>query len=136
MIEIEHLTYTYPGATEPVVRDLGLRVAAGEFVLIVGESGAGKSTLLRVLNGLVPHFYGGVIGGRVRVAGQDPIAAGPGTMSRVVGMIFQDPEAQMVAETVEDELAFALENAGLAPPLMRKRVAEVLDQLDLTPLRA
>src|SRR5215204_5487000 len=122
MIEIENLTYTYPGAAAPAVRDLGLRVAAGEFVLLVGESGAGKSTLLRVLNGLVPHCYGGIVGGRVRVAGQDLVAAGPGTMSRVVGMVFQDPEAQMVTDTVEDELAFALENAGLGPALMRKRV--------------
>src|SRR5215211_367947 len=110
MIEIEHLTYTYPGADHPALEDLAWEVATGEFVLVVGESGAGKSTLLRVLNGLVPHFYGGTIAGRVRVAGRDPIAAGPGTMSQVVGMVFQDPEAQMVADTVEDELAFALEN--------------------------
>src|SRR4051794_14516318 len=135
MIDIEHLTYTYPGAVAPALHDLTLHSPAGEFLLIVGESGTGKSTLLRVLNGLVPHFYGGSIGGRVRVGGHDPIAEGPGTMSQVVGMVFQDPEAQMVADTVEDELAFALENAGLPPPLMRKRVAEVLDQLDLTGLR-
>ena len=135
MIEIEHLTYTYPGAAAPALRDLSLEVAAGEFVLVVGESGAGKSTLLRVLNGLVPHFYGGTIAGRVRVAGHDPVAEGPGALSRVVGMVFQDPEAQMVTDTVEDELAFALENAGLPPDRMRKRVAEVLDQLGLEGLR-
>jgi energy-coupling factor transport system ATP-binding protein len=135
MIEIEHLTYTYPGAAAPALRDVSLEVAAGEFVLVVGESGAGKSTLLRVLNGLVPHFYGGTIAGRVRVAGHDPVAEGPGALSRVVGMVFQDPEAQMVTDTVEDELAFALENAGLPPDRMRKRVAEVLDQLGLEGLR-
>ena len=135
MIEIEHLTYIYPGAAAPALRDLSLEVAAGEFVLVVGESGAGKSTLLRVLNGLVPHFYGGTIAGRMRVAGHDPVAEGPGALSRVVGMVFQDPEAQMVTDTVEDELAFALENAGLPPDRMRKRVAEVLDQLGLEGLR-
>ncbi len=135
MIDIEHLTYTYPGAAAPALRDLSLAVTTGEFVLLVGDSGAGKSTLLRVLNGLVPHFYGGTIAGRVRVAGHDPIAEGPGAMSRQVGMVFQDPEAQMVTDTVEDELAFALENAGLAPDRMRKRVAEVLDQLGLEGLR-
>jgi energy-coupling factor transport system ATP-binding protein len=135
MIEIEHLTYTYPGAAAPALHDVSLAVAAGEFVLVVGESGAGKSTLLRVLNGLVPHFYGGTSAGRVRVAGHDPVAEGPGALSRVVGMVFQDPEAQMVTDTVEDELAFALENAGLPPDRMRKRVAEVLDQLGLEGLR-
>ena len=135
MIDIEQLTYTYPGATAPALHDLSLRVAAGEFVLLVGASGAGKSTLLRVLNGLVPHFYGGTIAGRVRVAGHDPVDEGPGVLSRGVGMVFQDPEAQMVTDTVEDELAFALENAGLPPDRMRKRVAEVLDQLGLEGLR-
>lgn len=135
IIDIEHLTYTYPGGETPAVQDLGLQVEEGEFVLLAGESGAGKSTLLRALNGLVPHFYGGQIGGRLRVAGHDPVAEGPAAMSAVVGLVFQDPEAQMVADTVEDELAFGMENAGLPPALMRKRIEEVLDQLSIAPLR-
>src|SRR3954469_21648336 len=118
MIDIEQLTYTYPGAAAPALQDLSLAVTMGEFVLLVGDSGAGKSTLLRVLNGLVPHFYGGTIAGRVGVGGHNPIAEGPGALSRQVGMVFQDPEAQMVTDTVEDELAFALENAGFAPERM------------------
>jgi len=135
LITIDNLTYRYPDAPAPALHGVSLTVVEGEFVLLVGESGAGKSTLLRALNGLVPHFYGGQIGGRVRVAGLDPTAAGTAAMSAVVGLVFQDPEAQMVAETVEDELAFAMENAGLPQPVMRKRIEEVLDQLSIAHLR-
>jgi len=74
MIAFEHLTYRYPDAAGPVLHDLSFRIEEGEFVLVVGPSGAGKSTLLRCLNGLVPHFYGGAIAGRIRVAGRDPVA--------------------------------------------------------------
>jgi energy-coupling factor transport system ATP-binding protein len=104
-------------------------------VLVVGPSGAGKSTLLRCINGLVPHFYGGTIGGRICVAGRDPVALEPRRMSEVVGFVFQDPEAQAVVDVVEDELAFAMENQGLPLTTMRKRVEEVLDQLNIAHLR-
>ncbi|HEX6605721.1 MAG TPA: ATP-binding cassette domain-containing protein [Chloroflexia bacterium] len=135
LITVDHLTYTYPHAAQPAIQDVSLDVDEGEFLLLAGESGAGKSTLLRALNGLVPHFYGGRIGGRVRVAGHDPVAEGPAPMSAVVGLVFQDPEAQVVADTVEDELAFAMENAGLPQATMRKRIEEVLDQLSIAHLR-
>ena len=135
MIRFDQVTYRYPDAEAPVLRNLSLHIQEGEFVLVVGPSGAGKSTLLRCLNGLVPHFYGGVISGRIRVDGRDPVALGPGGMSDVVGFVFQDPEAQFVIDQVEDELAFAMENAGLDPATMRKRVEEVLDQLTIAPLR-
>jgi energy-coupling factor transporter ATP-binding protein EcfA2 len=135
MIEIDRLTYTYPGASAPALADLTLRVAEGEFVLVAGPSGAGKSTLLRCLNGLVPHFAGGAIGGRVAVAGRDPIAEGPQVLSRVVGFVFQDPQAQFVLDRVEDEIAFGLENGAVPPAEMRVRVEEVLHLLDLAPLR-
>jgi energy-coupling factor transport system ATP-binding protein len=135
LITVDHLTYTYPHAAQPAIQDVSLDVDEGEFLLLAGESGAGKSTLLRALNGLVPHFYGGRIAGQVRVAGHDPVAEGPAAMSAVVGLVFQDPEAQVVADTVEDELAFAMENAGLPQATMRKRIEEVLDQLSIAHLR-
>lgn len=147
MISFDRVSYRYPptpqahprGADAPTdgfaLRDFSLEIAEGELFLVVGPSGAGKSTLLRCLNGLVPHFYGGQLTGRIRVAGHDPVALGPQHMSRVVGMVFQDPETQFVTDRVEDELAFGLENQALPPALMRKRVEEALDQLTIAHLR-
>jgi energy-coupling factor transporter ATP-binding protein EcfA2 len=135
MIRFEHLTYRYPGADSTVLQDLTLEVGEGEFLLVMGPSGAGKSTLLRCLNGLVPHFYGGTISGEVRVDGRDPVALGPGGMADIVGFVLQDPEAQFVVDRVEDELAFALENQGFPPIVMRKRVEEALDQINIAHLR-
>ncbi len=135
MIQFEQLTYHYPNAESPILRDLTLEIEEGEFLLVMGPSGAGKSTLLRCLNGLVPHFYGGTVAGQVRVDGRDPVALGPRGMADLVGFVLQDPEAQFVVDKVEDELAFALENQGLDPMVMRKRVEEVLDQLNIAHLR-
>ncbi len=135
MIQFDHLTYTYPDASRPALTDVTLHVAEGEFALVAGPSGAGKSTLLRCLNGLVPHFTGGTLSGSVTVAGHDPVAAGPQTLSRVVGFVFQDPEAQFVVDRVEDEIAFALENGAIPPAEMRVCVEEVLYLLGLAPLR-
>ncbi len=135
MIEFEHLTYTYPGASEPALKDVSLELPEGELILVIGPSGSGKSTLLRCINGLVPHFSGGALAGNVRVHGLDPVAATPKVLSRQVGFVFQDPEAQFVMDRVEDEIAFALENAAMSPQEMRVRVEETLDLLDLEPLR-
>ncbi|MCB0149810.1 MAG: ABC transporter ATP-binding protein, partial [Caldilineaceae bacterium] len=135
MIHFEHLSYTYPGAALPALQDISLMLPDGELILLIGASGSGKSTLLRCLNGLVPHFSGGALRGNVRVEGLDPVAATPRILSRHVGFVFQDPEAQFVTDRVEDEIAFALENAAMPPQEMRVRVEETLDLLDLTPLR-
>ena len=134
-IQVRNLSYTYPGSSEPALSDVTLEIADGEFVLVAGPSGAGKSTLLRCLNGLVPHFTGGTVQGDISVGEHDPVDEGPQTLSRVVGFVFQDPEAQFVVDRVEDEIAFALENAAVPPTEMRLRVEEVLHLLDLAPLR-
>jgi energy-coupling factor transporter ATP-binding protein EcfA2 len=135
MIQLDHVDYRYPGSDSPVLQQLSLEIQEGEFLLVMGPSGAGKSTFLRCLNGLVPHFYGGTIAGEVRVGDRDPVALGPRGMADLVGFVLQDPEAQFVVDRVEDELAFALENQGLDSVRMRKRVEEVLDQLNIAPLR-
>lgn len=135
MIHLDHLTYTYPGADEPALSGVSLEIREGQFVLLAGLSGGGKSTLLRCLNGLVPHFSGGVLHGHINVSGYDPVVVGPQVLSRVVGFVFQDPEAQFVLDRVEDEIAFGLENAAVPPDEMRLRVEEVLHLLDLSELR-
>ena len=135
LIEFDRVTYTYPGARRPVLRDFSLVLPVGEVITVAGPSGAGKSTLLRCINGLVPHFSGGTLTGNVRVLGLDPVTATPQVMSRHVGFVFQDPEAQFVMDRVEDEIAFALENVAMPPQEMRIRVEETLDLLDVATLR-
>ncbi len=135
MIRFESVAFRYPGAARPALRDVTLTLPEASFTVVYGPSGAGKSTLLRSLNGLVPHFSGGTVSGRIEVAGLDPVRVGPERMCWQVGFVFQDPEAQFVMDRVEDEIAFALENAALPVPEMRERVAEVLDLLGLMELR-
>lgn len=135
MIRFQDVTYTYPDTKTPVLRNLSLQVQEGEFLLVIGASGSGKSTLLRCLNGLVPHFYGGSFRGKVSVVDHDPLTQGPRGMSALVGFVLQDPESQFVVDSVEDELAFAMENHNLEQAVMRKRIEEVLDQLNIAHLR-
>ncbi len=135
LVEISDLTYWYPRGERPALRDLDLEVEKGEFVLLTGPTGCGKTTLMRLLNGLVPHFHGGVLRGRARVCGMDVVSAGPRALSARVGMVFQDPEDQMVSTTVEREVAFGLENAGLPAPVISKRVEEMLAGMGISRLR-
>ena len=135
MIHLDRVSYRYPDRQEPALGEISLDVEEGEMVLVAGLSGAGKSSLLRIFNGLVPRFHGGVLRGRARVGGRDPVALGPRGMSDLVGFAAQDPESQFVARVVEDELAFSLECYAVAPAEMRRRVGEVLEQLAIAPLR-
>jgi energy-coupling factor transporter ATP-binding protein EcfA2 len=135
LIHLDRVTYVYPDQTLAALSDFSVAIRPGEFVLVVGPSGVGKSTFLRSLNGLVPHFYGGAWAGRVAVLGRDPLVEAPRGMADLVGFVFQDPEAQFVVDTVEDELVFAMENFALPEATMRKRVEEVLDQMALAHLR-
>jgi energy-coupling factor transport system ATP-binding protein len=112
MLELDRVTYTYPGAARPALLDVTLSVGAGELVVLAGASGSGKSTLLRAASGLVPHFHGGTFAGRAVVAGMDTREHGPGALAAAVGTLFQDPETQVVMGTVRAELTLPLENRG------------------------
>jgi energy-coupling factor transport system ATP-binding protein len=135
VIAVEQLTFTYPGAAQPALAGIDLQVQAGEFVGITGPAGAGKSTLVLAINGIIPHFQAGKYQGRVAVNGKDTFATTCAELSRQVGSVFQDPEAQIVAPTVEDEIAFGLENFGLEPALIEARISEALDLIGIVPLR-
>ncbi|MBE8475692.1 ABC transporter ATP-binding protein [Streptomyces justiciae] len=136
MIRFEDVSVTYDGATEPTVQGIDFEVPEGELVLLVGPSGTGKSTILNSVSGLVPHFTGGTLRGRVTVAGRDTRTHKPRELADVVGTVGQDPISHFVTDTVEDELAYGMESLGLPPDVMRRRVEETLDLLGLTDLRA
>ena len=135
LITLDAVTYRYPEAERPALSDVTTSVEPGEVILLRGPSGSGKSTLLRCLNGLVPHSTGGRFRGRVVVCGLDTRVHPPRELGAHIGFVFQHPDAQFVLEDVEAELAFGLENLGLARPLMRKCVEEVIDQVGINPLR-
>jgi energy-coupling factor transport system ATP-binding protein len=121
---VERFTYRYPDAPAPALRDVSLRVRPGEFVVLAGGTGSGKSTLLRAACGLVPHFHGGEVAGRVETAGLDTRTHGPADLAAVAGTLFQDPETQVVMGTVAGELGFPLENRGLPDAAVARGVEE------------
>uniref|UniRef100_UPI000A752029 ABC transporter ATP-binding protein n=1 Tax=Janibacter corallicola TaxID=415212 RepID=UPI000A752029 len=134
-VRFEDVTITYGGADSPALSHVDLAIEEGELALVVGRTGSGKSTLLRAINGLVPHFTGGRLEGRVLVAGRDTSTHQPRDLADVVGVVGQDPLAGFVTETVEVELAYGMEQLGLPPDTMRRRVEEVLDVMDIAELR-
>ncbi|MEU1230587.1 ATP-binding cassette domain-containing protein [Streptomyces sp. NPDC005828] len=135
MIRFENVSVRYEDDAEPTLRNVDLTVPEGELVLLVGPSGVGKSTLLGAVSGLVPHFTGGTLTGRVTVDGRDTRTHPPRELADLVGTVGQDPSAHFVTDTVEDELAYGMESLGLAPGVMRRRVEETLDLLGLAELR-
>lgn len=135
MIEFDRVTLTYDGAPAPTLRGVSLRIEEGELCLVVGHTGTGKSTLLGAINGLVPHFTGGTLAGRVCVAGRDTAKHPPRELADVVGVVGQDPAAGFVTDTVEEELAYTMEQLAVDPAAMRTRVEETLDLLGLAELR-
>ena len=131
---IDGVTYRYPAGAGPALADIDVRIAGG-VTLVTGPSGGGKSTLLRLLNGLVPNYHGGRIRGSTRVCGLDAISTPTHRMARSVGFVFQDPESQFVYSTVRREVAFGLENMGIAPSAMPARVEEALERVHVSELK-
>jgi energy-coupling factor transport system ATP-binding protein len=141
MIEVRDLRYLYTAAgpalsavegSRWVLEDLNLHVEPGEYVLVCGASGSGKSTLCRTFNGLIPHFYSGVMEGRVWIAGVDTQAHPVSELFASAAMVFQNPEAELFNSTVERELAFGLESLGLSRGEIRRRVAESAEIVGLS----
>jgi energy-coupling factor transport system ATP-binding protein len=135
MISWESVSVTYADASAPVLDNVNLHIEEGELALVVGPTGSGKSTLLGTINGLVPHFTGGTLAGRVTVDGRNTATHPPRELADVVGVVPQDPRSSFVTDSVEEELAYTMESLGLAPDVMRRRVEETLDLLGLTDIR-
>jgi energy-coupling factor transport system ATP-binding protein len=131
---VEDLSFRYSGGTEPVLRKISLSIPRGSLVLLVGATGAGKSTLYLALNGLIPHMVRGRMAGRVRVVGMDTREHSVPELAQRVGIVFQDPEVQLFALSVEEELAFGPENLGLPAEEIRRRVADAITVVRLADL--
>jgi len=127
LIETQHLSFSYSVYTEDarpvaVLDDLNLQIEKGEAFALLGPTGAGKSTFCLTLNGIIPHLVVGQMDGRVLIGGQDTWDTFPAALSQIVGIIQQDPDSQLFCPSVEEEVAFGLENAGLIPQEITERV--------------
>ncbi len=125
LLSFDEVSYRYPGAGSAALQRISLEIQQGEVCLLAGLSGQGKSTLLRAACGLVPHFHGGSFAGRVLVCGHDTREHGPATLGARVGVLFQDPETQLVMSSVRTELAMPLESREQSPEAVARGVEEV-----------
>ncbi|MFC7495898.1 MULTISPECIES: ABC transporter ATP-binding protein [unclassified Nocardioides] len=133
MIELRDIRFGYDEA--PVLTDVDLVVDEGELVLVSGPTGVGKSTLLGIVTGLVPRFSGGTLDGDVLLDGASIVRTPPRERAHAIGYVGQNPAAGFVTDTVEEELAYGMEQLGLPPETMRRRVEETLDLLGIADLR-
>ncbi|TYA11658.1 ATP-binding cassette domain-containing protein [Paenibacillus faecis] len=130
-IWLENVTYAYEQGSRSVIDGLSLRVRTGEWVTVCGASGSGKSALAGLLSGYLPRSGGGHREGRIEVDGLDPATAAIADLASRIGLVFQDPDAQLVQGLVEDEAAFGPENLCLPPDVIRRRVDEALRDVEL-----
>src|SRR5713226_8455653 len=122
VIVAKNLGFQYSGASKPAIREIGLSIKQNEFILLTGPSGCGKTSLCRCFNGLIPNFYSGQWTGELLVDGLSVTSQLTSELSRKVGYVFQNPENQLFALTVEKDIAFGPENLGLSREEIRRRV--------------
>jgi energy-coupling factor transport system ATP-binding protein len=133
---VQNLSFRYRDQEIEALRNISFQVEAGQVILIAGASGSGKTTLMRCLNGLIPHSYkGGELTGKIRVFGNEPSALTLSKISKMVGTVLQNPEKQIVASYVANEIAFGMENLGVPRPEMRQRIDAILTHLNILHLR-
>jgi len=135
VIETKNLTYTYPTGAKPAFQDVTINVEKGEFIVLTGPSGCGKTTICRCFNGLIPHFYSGKLEGEIIVCGLKVAEHPIHELAQHVGMVFQNPENQLFALSVEKDVAFGLENLGMPREEMRKRVDWALNTTNIFELK-
>ena len=129
-VSVEHLSFAYPGGRK-IVDDVSFSLDQGESLVLAGLSGCGKSTLCRCLCGLIPKSIGGEFSGAVSILGQDLAGLTLARAAELVGLVFQNPDDQLICETVEDELAFGPENLCLPPAEIQRRVDETMERIGI-----
>lgn len=135
IVETHNLFYTYPNSDKPTLASINLTIERGDFVLLTGPSGCGKTTFCRCFNGLIPHFYGGKLEGDIAVAGLSVKDHPTSELAQQVGFVFQNPENQLFALSVEKDIAFGLENLALPRDEIRQRVEWAMDMTGTKGLR-
>ncbi len=131
VIELQNIHFRYPRAKTEALKGISFQVERGAFLGVTGPTGAGKTTLCQCLNGLVPHHTGGELSGMIAIDGMDAPTFSPAELARIVGSVFQDPDGQLVCETVEEEIVFGMENMGLGKHEMEERLIKVLSVVGL-----
>ena len=134
MIEIANLTFNYSEHSNPALVRVNFVANSSELVLLSGQTGSGKSTLLKAIIGLAPHFTGGVIGGKIKIDGSDVLGKKPHELAHLIGYVNQQPESAFATDTVEEELAFGMEQLGFEPSEMRSRVLRTAELVGVTHL--
>ncbi len=134
IIELNDYSWRYLDSDDFALKSIHLTLEEGKFFGIIGQNGAGKTTLAYSMDGLIPGQYHGIKRGSVKVLGKEVEEYEKGSLQRIIGMVFADPEAQFTAMTVEDELVFGMENLGMAVPEIRERLEWVTDLTGLKPL--
>ncbi len=132
IIELSGYSWRYLDSDEFAVQDINLSFEEGKFFGIIGQNGAGKTTLAYSIDGLIPGQYHGIKQGSVKVLGKEVEEYEKGSLQRIIGMVFSDPEAQFTAMTVEDELVFGMENLGMTIPEIRERLEWVTGLTNMT----
>ena len=134
-INIKNLGFRYKKETNKAISNINLQINEGEFVVIAGPTGSGKSTLLKCLNGLIPHFYSGFYSGGVTINGLNTLEHKVYDLAKEIGLVYQNPENQLVTFSVEKEISFTLENLGFERALIKQKVEEIINLLNLDTLR-
>ncbi|MGI6329039.1 MAG: energy-coupling factor ABC transporter ATP-binding protein [Dethiobacteria bacterium] len=134
-LKVEHLWYTYEGGNQPVLKDITFKLLQGEALGIIGLNGSGKTTMSYCLCGIIPHYLKGTLEGRVLVNGKDTREIPLYQLTTEIGIVLQDPGIQLLMPTVEDDIAFALENHNLPREEIRERIYRTMETVGITGLK-
>jgi len=127
LIKFNNFHFRYKGNEEYALKNINLKIRSNRFILLAGETGSGKTSLIRCLNGLIPQFYAGYYKGYAEISGKNTTETTISELSSEVGIVFQNPENQLITMNVEHEIAFGLENLGIPREEIKKRIKEVVE---------